>query len=812
MTDQLTQWLVEEQYAHDVEKDTQLKKESNLYLELTQTNNDNDKKIVFTENQREKPFKNNHQVDNQIIDKQQYVPKYTSKAYLNIYTSKSFINHLQRLIKESFQNESDLYYYIDISTAFQINDKQIHIFTFNLKENSEIPNQLTITNLDLHLKSPNKDAKIKLYAIAIKNNTFTAKQPDKWIWKFFQCLTAQQIHQKYGITTDHLPKSSRQMPQFLQQLKQKLTIHNDLIHNTDWININQISRKKRDKTKKNTKSKIPEITMTLSKAIWIKECEKAFQCKTKSLIPIVIKRQNKHWIEFVKIIHIHSQNIFVGIALKHQTIEGQLNNNCIITSIMLDRNDVLRKYTLTTKNSQEHIQQLKNFNTTITKIDWIEKQNPLDKKILALRKKIQNQQQSIQKLTLRNTRSPRHIKNQNTNNGMIPMTQLNATINSFISKNTTTNESLSEESEFIWIDSAIDQMTKQYEATIFQTNIVGAKSNIHIKKEFIETWRKKITKKFQNAAMMYFWLDFTISMQIIQRYAKTYIHKNNDKFIAVIVNTELHNKQNQQLYAIILLNEQINPNEQKYPYKLTSLMTEHEIKNEFHIYQSDLPQCSRKHPDFIKQLQSLPTINKIDIKEINWANVKTYPNRHNPNNSTQTTIFIEPIVLKNSIKAATQKMNPSQHQHSNKPQQPQYGLLPILTVDKSQPQYQIQWVLLTKIINKNSHIAISFKYNNDTDTFTTKGIFLTKSQIEIRHKVIGLKSNLANYLPEFSITKFKFKSTTDYKKQIIQYKNEIQHQRQVNQQLQQQIQQQNQLLVQQMQQFLIHQTQKHEQT
>ena len=810
MTDQLKQWLKEEEFAQSIEEDTQLKKESNLYLELTQTNNDNDKKIVFTENQREKPFKNNHQVDNQIIDKQQYIPKYTSKAYLNIYTSKPFINDLQCLIKESFQNELDLYHYINISTAFQINDKQIHIFTFNSKENSEIPNQLTITNLDLHLKSQNKDAKIKLYATAIKNNTFAAKEPDKWMWKFFQCLTAQQIHQKYGITTDHLPKSSRQMPQFLQQLKQKLTINKDLIHNTDWININQISRKKRDKTKKKTKSKIPKNTITLSKAIWIKECEKAFQCETKPLIPIVIKRQNKHWIEFVKIIHIHSQNVFVGITLKHRTIEGQLDNNCIITSILLDRNDVLRKYTLTRINSQEHIQQLKNFNTTITKIDWIEKQNPLDEKILALRKKIQNQQQSIQKLKPRNTRSPRHINNQNTNNGMIPMTQLNATINSFISKNATTNESLSEESEFIWIDNAIDQMTKQYEATIFQTNIVGAKSNIHIKKEFLETWRKKITKKFQNAAMMYFWLDYTISMQIIQRYAKTYIHKNNDKFIAVIVNTELHNKQNQQLYAIILLNEQkypvANPDEQKYPYKLTLLMTEHEIKNEFHIHQSDLPQCSRKHPDFIKQLQFLPTLNKIHIKEINWANVKTHPN-----NATQPTIFIQPIILNNSIKTAIQKMNPSRHQHSNKPQQPQHGLLLILTVDKNQPQYQIEWVLLTKIINRNSYIGISFKYNNDTDTLTTKGIFLNKSQIEIRHKLIGLESNLAKYLPEF-----KFKSTTTevqhYKKQIIQYENEIQHQRQVNQQLQQQIQQQNQFFAQQMQQFLMHQTQKHEQT
>ena len=175
---------------------------------------------------------------------------------------------------------------------------------------------------------------------------------------------------------------------------------------------------------------------------------------------------------------------------------------------------------------------------------------------------------------------------------MLPLTQLNKAINTFISENTTTVEPISSDSEFLWINSIIDAVTKDYEMTIFQTETIGAKRNINIEQQFIQDWITKVTKTFEDESTMYYWLDYTISMQMIQKYAKTYINKNNHEFIAVIANTELHNTQKQALYAIISLNEQTNSKD-KYPYKLTSLMTKHEIKDKFYIYESDLPKCSR---------------------------------------------------------------------------------------------------------------------------------------------------------------------------------------------------------------------------
>ena len=719
---------------------------------------------------------NNQQVQIQTINGQQCLPKYPVSTDLNICASQQFLNNLQALIDQSFQNKSHLSYYINITTDLQINDKQINLFTAASKENLAIPIQFTIINLDLDLKSQNKNIKIHLYAIAIKNNTFTPKEPNKSKWKFIECLNAQQIYHKYGITKNHLPKSSRKMPQFLQQLKQKSIITQQLIHNTDWINITQI------KAKKKSKSKIPKITMTLSQRTWIKECEKAMTCTSEPLIPIIIKQQHQHWIEFVKIVHIESQNISIGVTFKQQT------NGCMITSIMLDRNDILKKYKLTGINSKKHIQQLTNSSTTISKILWKEKPNPLQQQILTLKRQVQTQQQLITKFRQHKTNTTKHNIDQNTDDQMLPLTQLNKAINTFISENTTTVEPISSDSEFLWINSIIDAVTKDYEMTIFQTETIGAKRNINIEQQFIQDWITKVTKTFEDEIMMYYWLDYTISMQMIQKYAKTYINKNNHEFIAVIANTELHNTQKQALYAIISLNEQTNSKD-KYPYKLTSLMTKHEIKDKFYICESDLPKCSRKHPEFIKQISSPRPLNETDIIQLNWANVKKHPTTRSKraNNKTQTTISINPVVMKNCIKAAIKKMNP--------PQQPRYALLPILTIDKNQEQYQIHWVLPTEI-KKNSHIAISFRYNTHTDTFTAKEIFLTKYDVEVKHKLIGLKFNLAKYLPDFA--KFKFKTTTQnqhYKRQIIQHGKQIQ-----------QLQQQNQLLAQQ---FIMYQTQRH---
>ena len=73
----------------------------------------------------------------------------------------------------------------------------------------------------------------------------------KWEWGFAEFLNAEEILNKYGISTKDLPKSSSKMPTFSKQLKEKLVINEKLIDNTDWFEVDQIKSGNR-KLKKST--------------------------------------------------------------------------------------------------------------------------------------------------------------------------------------------------------------------------------------------------------------------------------------------------------------------------------------------------------------------------------------------------------------------------------------------------------------------------------------------------------------------------------------------------------------------------------
>ena len=81
--------------------------------------------------------------------------------------------------------------------------------------------------------------------------------------------------------------------------------------------------------------------------MWIEECKKSFQQSSDPLIPIIIiNKMNKHWIEWVKIIRIKSHNISVGVSLKYEPVEGDSNGKCQVTSILLNKKDILDKHSL----------------------------------------------------------------------------------------------------------------------------------------------------------------------------------------------------------------------------------------------------------------------------------------------------------------------------------------------------------------------------------------------------------------------------------------------------------------------------------
>ena len=735
----------------------------------------------------------------EIISKHKFEPKFRARAHLNIFASKQLITELNGRIIEYFENDLDLYYYVDISTALQINDEQINVFNISIeRENKQTT--IAIANYDLHAKTDNN---ANLYATIVPNDDpgkSSCNDEQKWKWKFSQFLSKEEIFNKYGIPSDDLPKSSREMGSFSEQLNQQLIITEDLIENTDWFAIDQIKSAQR----KFRKSSRPNIVISFSKAMWITECKKSFTNVKLPLIPIVINRKNKHWIEWVKIIYIESQNISIGIALEYNDNE----NKCTVKSILLDRGDILNKFRLIGFNkdeAQKYLSQLSNFNTSISKLEWSDRINILDNKVISLKKQIQCQQISIQRLKESLTKlrtAPNDVIQK-------PEMGLNDAITTFVSAGFGTGfvaieekqeENKQQEQDEDWLDLVVDEVIKDYEVEPFVIDIVGAKNNIYVNKQFIKTWISQVHQIFGDEKEMYYWLDYTIAVQMMQKYGKKYINKQDNTFMVAIFNSELTNKENERLYCIILINEasiSSSKYDGKYPFKLSSLMTGDEIKRAYDINTKDLPKPSRKHIDFTTALILRRGINERDLRQINWSNVNLYKSitewisQNDSNNGDMQSINISQSVMINYVKIAIERIQNNQ-------------LLPIMVVDKHNNLYGIQWVLIVNIIHRNCYVGVSFEYNKNYDLFIAKGIYLCKQEISIKHRLIGLPYDFSQYLPSFTVKRFKFKAISqlntnvmDCNKKIMQYKQQLEQERRRNQQLNSEIQRQRQVYSQQ---------------
>eukprot|EP00486_Rosalina_sp_Unknown_P016004 CAMPEP_0201596000 /NCGR_PEP_ID=MMETSP0190_2-20130828/192828_1 /ASSEMBLY_ACC=CAM_ASM_000263 /TAXON_ID=37353 /ORGANISM="Rosalina sp." /LENGTH=194 /DNA_ID=CAMNT_0048056195 /DNA_START=172 /DNA_END=756 /DNA_ORIENTATION=+ len=83
-------------------------------------------------------------------------------------------------------------------------------------------------------------------------------------------------------------------------------------------------------------------------------------------------------------------------------------------------------------------------------------------------------------------------------------------------------------------------------------------------------------------------------------------------------------------------------------------------------------------------------------------------------------------------------------------------LIPIVVIDNN--YYGIEWVLIVTIMNDYmvSDVGVSFRYDINTNTFIGTGIYLDKSEIESKHRLVGLKVDYCKHLRPFSMSKLKF--------------------------------------------------------
>merc|ERR1711933_362499 len=187
-----------------------------------------------------------------------FIPKHSARAKLNVYIPKNMTKKLLAKISEKFPNTGILYYYLDISTAFQINDGQMGM------QKTKNDEKVVFINFDLHKKETGEI----LYGVIIPNDQHKIEaNSNKWLWKLDRFLSVIEIKNEYDISEHDLPQSSRSMTNGIhsqcklqQQLINNESIDVGLLNEVNWtdnISIKQFgASQKGKKSKKRNKEKL----------------------------------------------------------------------------------------------------------------------------------------------------------------------------------------------------------------------------------------------------------------------------------------------------------------------------------------------------------------------------------------------------------------------------------------------------------------------------------------------------------------------------------------------------------------------------
>jgi len=280
-----------------------------------------------------------------VVHAERFHPRFASRAHLNIFTAKEQTKQLRTLIAEDFENEQVLYYYIDISTALQMNDAQMRVH--HLSDGRRV----ALVHYDLHCKWSRR----ALYGVVTPNlkahagshNDGSTVGKNKWRWQLEAFLDAEDLAARYGITEQYLPLSSRQMRGFKAQLQEPPRADQLSLAQTDWSGVQQIKSLKRGKKAK--KSRLQPgggghgaQPLRLSTGEWLSDIRTSL-AQALPMVPVVINKNNAHWVEWVQVVRISRLNVFVGISLKRRSHRAQV---WTVQSIDLDVGRIFNKHRL----------------------------------------------------------------------------------------------------------------------------------------------------------------------------------------------------------------------------------------------------------------------------------------------------------------------------------------------------------------------------------------------------------------------------------------------------------------------------------
>ena len=714
-----------------------------------------------------------------------------NRAFGNIYSKQSIISSLfqKTILHHDFKNIIALYYFIDITTAMQCNDNELRKYAIEVSGKNIF--QVGVINYDL-----NNQMGEKLFGVIHKN---VNDVKSIWKWKLVEYLTAYQIYQKYSIKTKFLPSSSRTKLSYINQLYKDVKIDADIIETTDWRKMKQfrggkVSRQnesrqnesKQNESRQNesrqNESYDTETIIVLKLKQFIYYVNKSFHksCLNSEniflpLIPICIIENNKNYIEFVKIVYLEAQNVHIGVACRY----NELNEKCYFTSIYLDKPNLEKKFQLAVDKKHHHFekykQQLNVFKIPITELRFHDEQlqikeqiNAMYHRVKSLRKQYYHQKKLVENLNniLLNS-SQKQLQNMNMENKeeektptqelseilpqLLPQLQQLPQLPQILPSIAYELPELPSKIFFYfnefwqnhnYYNDPMEIPVLDIRKSVFVTHPIGAKHNIFINKNNILIWLKSIIE-FSNFnpndfIRPYYYLDFTIALQMIDKEASTFV----GKLPISIVNVDLHDIHGMSFYGVI--NDFVNKENSKYKYELITLMTKSQLHNLFGIKENSLPSSSRLKKTFVNKLILPRYLEESDILNIKWNKIKY---EHYSEFRKAMDLNSETKILKISKNRINNYcLSALKIQENNMKYEKNPVLIPILIISKFKFKYHIEWVLIINIIHEKQSIGVSFRYNPLKDKYNATTIFVNKNAIQSRHQLIGLRYDFCNYL------------------------------------------------------------------
>eukprot|EP00485_Elphidium_margaritaceum_P007372 CAMPEP_0202688132 /NCGR_PEP_ID=MMETSP1385-20130828/3663_1 /ASSEMBLY_ACC=CAM_ASM_000861 /TAXON_ID=933848 /ORGANISM="Elphidium margaritaceum" /LENGTH=641 /DNA_ID=CAMNT_0049343029 /DNA_START=123 /DNA_END=2048 /DNA_ORIENTATION=+ len=286
-------------------------------------------------------------------------PKHGNHAKGNFYISKEKITEIMTACQESFrtecveEDEKLLFSYYKESVAMQINDEQLYAIP-------TAKGDIVIINIDLHFRSNGGHCGEIMYLIASENDYDFVERIK---WKISALMTRAQIFAKYGAAVPCLPRGSRTMEWFKEGMRIVPTRID--VRNLDLHHLNKIPIKNSKRKPVASSSSSSDLVSAAAAAVdsnggnggggnvkkgnsnlslmRLRQCIRRSFRDAMRMIPAVVIKGKKQWIEWKKFVHVYEetrgggnggngggeQPELIAISLRFHTCNQQWKIACI---------------------------------------------------------------------------------------------------------------------------------------------------------------------------------------------------------------------------------------------------------------------------------------------------------------------------------------------------------------------------------------------------------------------------------------------------------------------------------------------------